>query len=331
MPAPRAEGANDIALREDDKIILRELYEARVMTVAHIAAIVFAGRKQTAHKRIQRLKAGKFIAERPRLPNEPSILFLAFRGYEFVRKQDSRAELPKIPWAIFSRRVQVSDYSLRHELAVLDVKSAFFAAAAASGRLHIDSFSTWPRLYQFTSSGSNDQADRLRTKSLTKPDGFLRIIDASSLSTHRFFVEVDRSTETLDTLVRKAVSYVDYYKSGRFAKDQGLSPHDYKDLPFRVLMIFQNEERRNNVAERLILHRPPILSQIWLSTFEDVAADPLGTSWVRPLDYRDALRGTEFEPRSTDWESPVYRRNSNRERFVADRITKQPLLGLPAA
>ena len=138
---PAAQPKCSPSLRDEDVSILCELYESRIMTVEHIAAIVFGGRKQTAHKRIQHLKAAKYIAERPRLPNQPSILFLAFNGYEFVRKHGGIAELPHIPWAIFSRRVRVSDHSLRHELAVLDIKASLLSATGNSARYQMESFS----------------------------------------------------------------------------------------------------------------------------------------------------------------------------------------------
>jgi hypothetical protein len=68
-----------------------------------------------------------------------------------------------------------------------------------------------------------------------------------------FFVEVDRSTETQDALARGALCYLDYYRRGGLAEPFGHDPTQYKDFPFRVLMIFKTAERRNNAAERLLL------------------------------------------------------------------------------
>ena len=68
----------------------------------------------------------------------------------------------------------------------------------------------------------------------------------------------------------------------------------YKKFPFRVLMVFKNAERRNNTAARLLAHTPPILSLVCLSTFEEVICNPLGKIWIRPVDFRDATKGTPF-------------------------------------
>lgn len=325
MIQPRVLDARDSELPSEDQTLLRELYESRIMTVDHIAAVIYSGRKQTAYKTVQRLKSSGFLRERPRRPNEPSILFLGFKGYDFVRKHFGE-ELPKIPWAVFSRRVQVSELTLRHELAVLDLKGAFMTAVQNQEDLFIDSFSTWPRLHQFSTHDKKGEINGSPRKRLTKPDGFLRLTDTKQLITHRFFLEADRSTETLDTLVSKALAYSDYYRSGNFAAIHGHPPADYRKVPFRVLMVFRNEERRNNVAERLLLHAPPLLTQFWLSTFEQVQRDALGPSWIRPVDYRDALHGTEFEPNVSNLTCSPYRRNSARERLVSQRITMHPLL-----
>lgn len=303
------------------------------MTVNQIAAIHFEGRKQTAHKRVQRLKSSKLIRERPRQPNEPSILFLAFKGFEFLRKQKELTHLPELPWAVFSRRVQVSEWSLRHELAVLDTKAALLPAVNATGRHWVSEFSTWPRLHEFHTDLSDDGGgSHPHKRILTKPDGFFRVVDTATLSTESFFIEVDRSTETLDTLVRKALAYSAHYKCGGFAKQLGLAPGDYARVPFRVLLIFKNDERRNNVAERLLQTTPPILTQMWLSTLEDVEADPLGEIWMRPLDYREVILGSEFDPSSGERAEAVYRRQAEREHLVATRVKRQTLLdGLVAS
>jgi hypothetical protein len=39
-----------------------------------------------------------------------------------------------------------------------------------------------------------------------------------------------------------------------------------------------------------------ILTLVSLSTIEEVKADPLGPIWFRPFDYREASRGTPFDP-----------------------------------
>jgi hypothetical protein len=87
-------------------------------------------------------------------------------------------------------------------------------------------FGTWPRLYQFeatTPAGG---------ESIVRPDGFIRIHeneDGGGLSEHAFFLEVDRSSETLATLVSRANGYLDYYRSGGFAVRNGAARSAYKE------------------------------------------------------------------------------------------------------
>lgn len=145
------------------------------------------------------------------------------------------------------------------------------------------------------------------------------------LSEHTFFLELDRSSETQEKLVARAGSYLDYYRSGGFAVRNGGTRADFKEYPFRVLMVFKTAERRNNTAERLLQNTPPILTHVWLSTFAEATSDALGPAWVRPIDYRDVTRGTRFDPegRRPSW---TYARQTERELFIAMKLRKHLLL-----
>ena len=122
-----------------------------------------------------------------------------------------------------------------------------------------------------------------------KPDGFIRIHEKESdggLSEHTFFLEVDRSSESQEILAAKGHCYLDYYRSGGFAKKHGASASAYKEFPFRVLFVLKTEERRDNAAKRLLQNSPPIFSQVWLTTMNEITENPLVEIWVRPNDYR---------------------------------------------
>jgi hypothetical protein len=92
-----------------------------------------------------------------------------------------------------------------------------------------------------------------------------------------------------------------------------------------VLIVLKSAERRNNLAERLSQNNPTILTQTWLTTLEEVVANPLGAIWVRPADYRDAVRGTPFD---MGHKMPTfeYRRQSQRGNFIEQKIKKRALL-----
>jgi Replication-relaxation len=309
-------------LQTRDFALLRGLFESRVMTAAHIVALYFDGKKEAAKKRLQKLKAAGLIGERKRRVNEPSVLSLTRKGHALLEEQELLSAFPKLSASVFEKRASVSELTLRHELEVMDVKTAFHSALRGSLKFTIAEFSTWPRLHEFKASppgpGSNDV--------LVKPDGFIRIEEKEKdggLSEHTFFLEVDRSSETQETLVRRASCYLDYYKSGGFAVRNGAPRSDYKEFPFRVLIVLKNAERRNNTSERLAEISPPILTLAYLSTFPEVLADPVGAVWIRPVDYREAVKDSPFK-RSMG--SHAYRRQSEREALVERTITKTTLL-----
>ena len=102
---------------------------------------------------------------------------------------------------------------------------------------------------------------------------------------HFFLWEVDRGTESLGRVLRKAQHYNQFYRSGGFAVRRGLAREDYERLPFQVLMTFRTPERRDHVAERLLSAAQPIRSQVWLTTMQELLSDPFGAIWVRPADY----------------------------------------------
>lgn len=279
------------------------------MTTFHIAALHFDGRIEAAKKRLLKLKDAGLIGERPRNPFEPAVLFLARDGIRLLDGRGVLLEYPPLPLATLERRARVSELTLRHELSVIDVKVAMISAARVTTVFSVAEFSTWPLLNEFTAAGVT-----------VKPDAFVRFLENQSqgtTTTHCFFLEVDRSTEALDSLVSRAASYLDFYHSGGFAERNHASPSAFRKFPFRVLMVFNTGERLNNVAERLLQTSPPILTHVWLTTLPELLGNPLGAIWVRPLDYRIATKDSRFDP-DAKTVSRRYARDTARGEFVAE-------------
>jgi hypothetical protein len=159
-------------------------------------------------------------------------------------------------------------------------------------RFRVAEFSTWPALYQFKACRPSGE------RVTVKPDGFIRIheTEAGGLSEHTFFLEVDRSTETLDVLAQRCHCYLDYYRSGGFAICNGSSRGEYKEFPFRVIVVCKSTERRDNLAGRLLQNSPPIGTQVWLATTAQVVNDPLAAIWLRPTDYRNSTTREATNP-----------------------------------
>ena len=313
-----------VSLQDRDIALLRGLFESRVMTIKHIAPLYFDGSGDAAKKRLQKIKAAGLIAERKRRSrNEPAILFLTRKAFALLRDHGQLADYPAFSINTLENRANVKELTIRHELEVMDVKAAVHAALAKSKKFSVSVFSTWPLLNEFTTTRSGYGADIH-----VKPDGFIRVHEKEAGSngySHDCFLEVDRSSEQLDTLVNRALDYLEYYRSGDFAERNGAQRTDFKDFPFRVLIVVPNAERRNNLAERLAHNIPPVLTLTWLATMAEVTENPLGAIWIRPADYRDVTKGTRFYNEHPPREF-AYRHQPEREAFVEAKIKKSRLL-----
>jgi len=291
------------------------------MTSAHVAALHFDGSRDAAKKRLQKLKAAGYVSERARRSTEPAVLFLSAKAFLHLRTEGVLAQYPTLSIRSLEKRAHVSDITLRHELEVMDVKASFHLAARKTPKITVAEFSTWPALHQFEVSHDGFK------ETLVKPDGFIRIHEKESdgTSEHTFFLEVDRSSETQDTLVSRAACYLQYYRSGRFAMKNGATVAEFKEYPFRVLIVCKSQERRNNTALRLIQSNPPIFTQAYLTTLAEATTDPFGCVWLTPAAYRDAVKGTPFLAERAPAVQP-YRSQPEREAVVEKNAVKCPLL-----
>jgi Replication-relaxation len=309
---------SSVSLQERDLDLLLGLFESRVMTAAHIAALYFDGKREYTKKRLQRIKAAGFITERKRLPTQPSVLFLTRKAFNFLKSEDHLSKYPALSTNSFEARAKVSEFTLRHELEVMDVKAAFHTAVSKTDKFSISTFSTWPVLHEFRATPPG-QDGRERT---VRPDGFISVHEINDGSDYDCFLEVDRSGEVQDILVVKALCYRDFYDSGGFAVRNGASRTDFAEYPFRVLMVLKTAERRNNTAERLSQSTPRILTQAWLTTLAEATTDPLGAIWITPGEYRKLTQGTPFSSEDLNPNLP-YRRRPGREAFVETNIKKK--------
>ncbi len=309
------------AVQHRDLALLRDLFESRLMTTAHAAAIHFDGRREAAKKRLQKLKVANLVSVRPRRASEPAVHSLTARAIEMLRTHRILDEYPQLAKLTLNKRAQVSELTIQHELAVMDVKAAFYSELRYTDFIAIAEFCTWPLLHEFETCPLP-----FIDPVVVKPDGFIRFHEKGTdgLLKHSFFLELDRSTEVQETLALKAACYHHYYHSGGFAVRNGGVWSAYRQYPFRVLMVFKTAERRNNTAEKLLQNIPPILTQACLSTFTEVTQNPFGRIWVTPSAYRDAVRGTGFEVDTRKMRN--YRRQPEREELVEDRVSKERIL-----
>jgi hypothetical protein len=308
-----------------DFALLRSLFESRLMSRVQIAAIHFAGHERMAKKRVQKLTGDGLIEARPRRLDEPKLHFLTKRGFLLLQNAGHLADYPQLGYPAFRRRIDVSPFTQAHEVAVADVKSAFFNATHGHHGVTVAEFSTWPLLFRFRSRVAD--SGRLAWFS---PDGFIRLHEtdpAGNTIEQLFYLEVDRSTEVIRVLCRKAQAFLNHFQTGGMAVRFGRPRDEFKQFAFRVLWVFLNAERRNNAAAAFSMSNPPIVSQAWMTTFDEVIANPMGSIWIRPKDYVAAVRGTPYEVSQAPSADPVYRRQTAREEHVESVIQKSSLLG----
>jgi hypothetical protein len=317
-----------LALQERDFTILLGLYECRLMSLRHVCDLYFDGRMESAKKRIQKLKAAGLVRERPRVVGEASVLHISKQAFLELQRSGRLEAFPPMPIAAMEKRAHVRDLTLRHELEVMDVRTAFLKAIRGKSEISVIEFSTWPALYQFTAQHVSPLLGRRDL--LMKPDGFIRVREEEKgeIFEHLFFLEVDRSTEVQDLIAQKASCYLDFYQKGGMAERFGATREEFRNFPFRVLMVFRNEERRNNAAERLLRNTPPILSQVWLCAMDQFLVEPLGPIWLRPKDYLEATKGGPFDPMGQT-NGTIYRRQMEREKTVRSNAILQALFFMP--
>jgi hypothetical protein len=163
--------AESLQIQDRDYALLRGLFESRIMTAGHIATLFFDGKKEAAKKRLQKLKTAGFIGERTRHASQPAILFLNRKGLSLLQAHGTLKEYPPADLPVLEKRARVSDLTIRHELEIMDVKTAFHSAIKGTKNFKLAEFSTWPLLYQFEAY-RNGRGGSVVT---VKPDGYIRI------------------------------------------------------------------------------------------------------------------------------------------------------------
>jgi Replication-relaxation len=272
----------NVRLQDRDVAMLLDLLESRVLSLDHVRALHFQNKNEMAKKRVQRLKSAKLLAERPRRIGEPSILHLTWNGYMALRDGghvgDDLRHSPKA----FTRRMKVSGITLAHELAIGDVRTSFIGAIRQSKRFELAKFDVWPRRYDFTVHDGHSRVN-------VKPDGYLQVMEKKNDEDfqHDFFLEVDTGSETLDRVVEKCVNYREYHRRGGYAVFCGGTREESKLYPFQVLVVCRSEERRDNLAERLLSVQPPFATMILITTQGQCVGDPLGDIWMTPAAYKN--------------------------------------------
>ncbi len=321
---PRISKPSSIDLQERDITLLRRLFEARQMTLNHFAGLYFNGSYEAAKKRVQKLERAGYLRKRTLNINKPASFFLTKSALEYLLEDNKHSDYPKVKLSALLKRTQPRERTIHHENDVMDFVTALTSVLRSHQTIELHQAQTWPLLFEFSF------ADSRGLEKTAKPDAYIACREramgsgGNESNEFNFFVEIDRSNETQDRVADKLSAYRIYYQSGGFAEWIGASAEEYKTYPFRVLMLFISQERRNNAAEKILQQTNPSLTMVWLAVFEEFIENPLGRIWIRPIDYRKVTAGSKWDPekrRNIDG----YRTDVAREKMVEEKILKHEI------
>lgn len=243
VPTPPNNRAGSIGIRRlltlvsaRDTAIVSSVGEFRFVTTTHLQALHFSAHASIASARrattrvLQRLAALRLIRSLDRKRggdgggSSSYIWRLDVAGERLVRHLNGDTPAHR-------RRVDDrSEQFIEHSLAVSDMAVAVVSSARA-GLFELLDLRSEPASWRSFPSGLGEA----RT---LKPD--LAATTASADEEFFWFIEVDRGTESLPTLLRKCTAYTDHWRSGIAQRDLGTYP--------RVLWLMPTERRAKQLA-----------------------------------------------------------------------------------
>jgi hypothetical protein len=244
-------------LSERDQTILLDLAGVRLLTGKQLVRLHFAGlaneptRGSSCRRAMRRLTTSGLVASLPRrvggyrAGSAGLIYTLDSRGLRWVASQTAATSgRIRRPWAVGSMFVE-------HTLAVAELYVRLREAERAGGLALLD-FDAEPASWHRTAVG------------LLKPDAYAAWT-SSGWEEHRW-IEVDRSTESLSTVRRKLLSYVDAANGG------DLGPRGV----FPLVVVTVGNERRYEQLHELVGRLPePAARLITVEPYERVFATPV--------------------------------------------------------
>lgn len=296
------DNGKSVVLQPRDLALLADVFDNRFITITHAQRLHFGDvSRQAVEKRLRELTvAGLLATQATDLQTHKTIYRPTRKAVEALSTAGALVNINDDDWdARLRKRYTGKIGSLKHELAVLDVKAALGPAIrnAPGSHLRLMEFGIWPSPYKFP------RPPGARRREL-EPDGFLHVREHLPSQLPRdvyFYVELDHaSNERRDDLLDKIDAYKHHLDSGGFAQWLGVPSASRDEATFRVLFIILSadaDRRLDNVLKRVCDRRPTINSLPWFTTLDTLRSDPLGSVWLTPSTYRDstATRRPLFE------------------------------------
>ena len=292
----RAKHAPPFQLTERDKAIVQAVHHYRMLERRQVEALFFtsASGQQTntsyARKRLRYLHLHSYL-ERILRPIDPSqgsrgpVYRLGPKGAQFLAGQSGILLSQFRYWGRGddrdSHKTQVQPMFLEHGLALADVRMAFEKAA----KRNACQIETWLDEMDIRHAPEHDSVtialpDTPRERVAILPDGYFLL--ATMHGRGHFFLEVDRSTETINRKwTRKILGYKEYVRSGGFHKRYGASR---EQTALRILTTTISLQRAQNLKTAVERYGPVEMSApFYFAPLNEVLASESFASpiWLR--------------------------------------------------
>ncbi|MFS9450452.1 replication-relaxation family protein [Streptococcus cristatus] len=228
---------------DNDTKILYFLSQARYATTNQLARLFFASsvRVETAIRRanfaLQSLKKAGLVSHLKRRVggarrgSASYVWQITFQGLKFLKNQDETVVLR------YKNKYEPTQHHVEHTLVITEVFVETLEAVRNSKNLSLETFSFEPNSWR--------SYQKLSGVGMTlKPDAYLELIN--HYYEDHYFLEIDRSTESLARIVNTCKKYIEYYRSGIEQRQKQVFPYvlwvvpDYK-RKLAISKVIQNE------------------------------------------------------------------------------------------
>jgi len=266
----------NLQLTDRDLQILASVYDYRFLDTRQILAL-HGGEQRSLQLRLQQLFHAGYL-DRPReqltffRPTKYMIYGLGNKGAE-VLAEELKIERKKIDWT--TKNQEVKQRYLFHTWMLAQFRVTLTLALRHQPTTQLQRWQQGRRLKDFVSTGGERQ--------VVFPDAFFTVEDQGELL--HFFVEMDRSTMTLQRFLEKMRAYWQYWKSQGYQRKYGIEA-------FRVLTVAKSRERAENLRaiSRLADDYQKGSEMFWFTSEESYSLEKpetiLQPIWQTPRDER---------------------------------------------
>ncbi|MFQ9579906.1 MAG: replication-relaxation family protein [Streptococcus salivarius] len=223
---------------DNDTQILYFLSQARYATTNQLARLFFDSsvRADTSIRRasftLQSLKKAGLISHLKRRiggvrrGSASYVWQITFKGLKLLKNQDDSIILR------YKNKYEPTQHHVEHTLAITEIFVETLETVRDSEKLSLETFSFEPNSWR--------SYQKLSGVGMTlKPDAYLELVN-HDYEDH-YFLEIDRSTESLARIVNTCKKYIEYYRSGIEQRQKEVFPY--------VLWVVPDDKRKLAISK----------------------------------------------------------------------------------